>query len=92
MPFPPPEDLLNPGMETASLSIPGFAGRVFTIEPPGSLVVGDNFCLDSGPIPGSGRSLGEGSPLQYSWLEDPMGRGAWWATVLRVTASQTRLK
>ena len=36
-----------------------------------------------GSIPGSGRSLGEknGNPLQYSCLENPMDRGAWWATV-----------
>ena len=38
---------------------------------------------DQGSIPGSGRSLGEGNgnPLQYSCLENPMGRGAWQATV-----------
>ena len=37
--------------------------------------------------PGSGRSLGEGngSPLQYSCLENPMDRGAWRATVHGVT-------
>ena len=37
-------------------------------------------------IPGMGRSYGEGNdnPLQYSCLGNPMGRGAWWATVLRV--------
>ena len=42
---------------------------------------------DTGWIPGSGRSPGEGngSPLQYSCLGDPMERGAWWATVHRVT-------
>ena len=36
-----------------------------------------------GSIPGQGRSLGEGNgnPLQYSCLENPMDRGAWWATV-----------
>ena len=36
---------------------------------------------DAGLIPGSGRSLGggNGNPLQYSCLEDPMVRGAWWA-------------
>ena len=36
-------------------------------------------------IPGSGRSLGEGhgNPLQYSCLENPMFREAWWATVHR---------
>ena len=43
-------------------------------------------------IPGSGRSPGEGnSPLQYSCLENSMGRGAWWATVLGVMKSQTWL-
>ena len=37
---------------------------------------------DIGLIPGSRRSPGEGngSPLQYSCLENPMDRGAWWAT------------
>ena len=36
---------------------------------------------DTGSIPGSGRSLGggNGSPLQYSYLENPMDRGAWQA-------------
>ena len=41
---------------------------------------------DLGSIPGLGRSPGEGNgnPLQYSWLEKPMDRGAWQATVHRV--------
>ena len=40
---------------------------------------------DQSLIPGSGRSLGEGNgnPLQYSCLENPKNRGAWWATVHR---------
>ena len=48
---------------------------------------------DLGSIPGSGRSPGEGngSPLQYSCLENSMDRGAWWTTVHEVTMSQTRL-
>ena len=48
---------------------------------------------DSGLIPGSGRSPegGNSNPLQYSCLENPMDRGAWWATVLRVTKSWTQL-
>ena len=48
---------------------------------------------DSGLIPGLGRSLGEGTGnlLQYSCLENPMDRGAWWATVHGVAKSQTRL-
>ena len=39
---------------------------------------------DTGSIPGSGRSYGEGNgnPLQYSHLKNPMDRGAWWATVM----------
>ena len=42
---------------------------------------------DLGSIPGAGRSPGEGNgnPLQYSCLENPMGRGAWKATVHGVT-------
>ena len=49
---------------------------------------------DVGSIPGLGRSLGggNGNPLQYSCLENPMDRGAWWATVHRVAKSQTRLR
>ena len=48
---------------------------------------------DLGSIPGLGRSPGEGNgnPLQYSCLENPMGGGAWWATVHGVAKSQTRL-
>ena len=44
-----------------------------------------------GSIPGSGRSLGEGkgNPLQDSCPENPMDRGAWWATVGGVTESDT---
>ena len=42
---------------------------------------------DTGLIPGSGRSPGEGSghPLQYSCPGNPMDRGAWWSTVRGVT-------
>ena len=42
---------------------------------------------DAGLIPGSGRSPreGNGNPLQYSCLENPMDRGSWWATVHGVT-------
>ena len=48
---------------------------------------------DLGLIPGCGRSPGggNGNPLQYSCLENPMGRGAWWATVHGVAESWTRL-
>ena len=48
---------------------------------------------DPGSIPGLGRSLGEGSgnPLQYYFLENPMDRGAWSATVHEVAKCQTQL-
>ena len=48
----------------------------------------------TGSIPGLGRSPGggHGNPLQYSCLENPMERGAWWAIVHRAAKSQTRLK
>ena len=46
---------------------------------------------DPGLVPGLGRSpgRGHGNPLQYSCLENSMGRGAWWATVHRVAKSWT---
>ena len=49
---------------------------------------------DLGSIPESGRSPGggHGNPLQYSCLENPMDRGAWWATVHVVTKSQTEFQ
>ena len=48
---------------------------------------------DSGSVPGSGSSPGEGngSPLQYTCLENPMDGGAWWPTVHGVAKSRTRL-
>ena len=62
----------------------GFPGGAVVKNMPES--TGD---LDS--IPGSGRSPGEGNgnSLQYSCLENPMDRGAWWATVHGVTKNQT---
>ena len=49
---------------------------------------------DVGAIPGLGRSPGEGtgSPLQYSYLENSIDRGAWQATDHRVAKSPTRLE
>ena len=46
---------------------------------------------DPGLIPGSGRSSGEGNgyPLQYSCLENPMDRAAWQTIVHGVSKSQT---
>ena len=58
-------------------------------NPPGN--AGD--AEDVGLIPGLGRPSGEGTsnPLQYSCWENPMDRGAWWATVHGVAKSQTQL-
>ena len=53
---------------------------IWTINPPAN-------AGDVGSIPGSGRSPGEGNgnPLQYSCLGNPMDRGAWQTTVHEVT-------
>ena len=65
------------------------------VNEPGGSVGKESACNagDSGSISGSGRSPGggNGNPLQYSSLENPMDRGAWWAIVHGVTKSQTRL-
>ena len=49
---------------------------IWTINPPAN-------AGDVGSFPGSGRSPreGNGNPLQYSCLENPTDKGAWWATV-----------
>ena len=46
---------------------------------------------DAGSVPGSGKPPGGGrhNPLQYSCLENPMVRGAWWAIIHGVAKSQT---
>ena len=48
---------------------------------------------DTGSIPGLERSRegGNGNPLPYSCLENPMDRGAWWATVHGISKNQTGL-
>ena len=62
---------------------------------PGGSEVKASACnaADLGLIPGLGRSPweGNGTPLQYSCLENPMDGGAWWATVHGVAKSRTRL-
>ena len=67
----------------------------FNLGFPGGSEVKVSACSagDLGSIPELGRSPGEGngSPLQYSCLENPMDGGAWWATVQGVAESQTQL-
>ena len=63
---------------------------------PGDTVGKESACSaeDLGLIPGSGRSLGvgNGNPFQYSCLENPMDRRAWWTTVHWVAKSWTHLR
>ena len=70
------ESYLGRSFLTLSWTLTGF---------PGGSVGKESACNagDPGLFPESGRSPGEenGNPLQYSCLENPMGRGAWWATV-----------
>ena len=69
---------------SSSKSIKGFPGGPMVKNLPAN-------AGDVGLIPGSGRSPGggNGNLLQYSCLENPMDRGAWWATVHGVTKSWT---
>ena len=66
-------------------STPGFPGGASDQES----TCNEGDVRDVGLIPGSERSPGggHGNPLQYSCLENPMVRGAWWAMVHRVTKS-----
>ena len=66
---------LNSGNKTRKLQT-GFPGGSDGTEP-------DCIAGDPGSVLGSGRFPGEGNstPLQYACLENPMDRGAWWATV-----------
>ena len=84
---PGPQCRIQIGIICGSVHIPGFPGGTSGKEP--SCQCGR--LKRCGFDPGSGRSPGEGNgnPLQYSCLENPMDRGAWQATVHRVTKSQT---
>ena len=58
----------------------GFPGGSVVKNPPGDVGAAG----DAGSIPGLGRSPGKGNgnPLQYSCQDNPVDRGAWWATVV----------
>ena len=68
----------------------GWASQVALVvkNPPANA----GYVRDVGSIPGLGRSPGNGNPLQYSCLENPMDRGAWRVTVRGVAKNQTQLK
>ena len=78
---------------TETTLLTSLENSLHTLALPDSSVGKESACSagDLGSIPGSGRSPGEGNgyPLQYSCLENPMGREAWWATVYGVAKSQT---
>ena len=73
------------GGENREMLVKACASQVVLIVKNPSASAGDK--RDSGLIPGSGRSPGEGNgyPLQYSCLENSMNRGALEATVCRIT-------
>ena len=81
--------LQHPSLKASILQLSGFSG--FPGGSDGKAPVYN--AGDLGSIPGLGRVPGEGNgnPLQYSCLENPMDGGAWWATVQRVAKSWTRL-
>ena len=102
--IPPPLEKMEPGWKSGKL-IPKLLLPQWIFPPCICLSLKTNFpggsdgkmsdgnAGDLGSIPGSVRSPGEGNgnPLQYSCLENPMDGGAWWATVHGVAKSWTRL-
>ena len=93
LPSPSPGDLLTQESNPHFLRLLHWQEDSSPLRHLGSPCVhGDSWVRRS---PGEGYgNLGEGhgNPLQYSCLENPMDRGAWWATVHGVTKSQTQLK
>ena len=88
---PSPGDLSNPGIEPKSPTLQAMKDKgklEFLFRKESACSAGD-----PGSIPGSGISPreGNGKPLQYPCLENPMDRGAWWAAVHGITKSQARL-
>ena len=82
LPCPPPGDLPNPGIEYRSPTL--WADSLLSELP----AITINTCNKTGqqyPLE-KGKA---GYPLQYSCLENPMDKGAWWATVHGVAKSQT---
>ena len=78
---------VSPFDDYDSSRLKGFPVGASGKEPPAN--AGD--MRDAGSIPGLGRSPGggNGNPLQYSSLQNPMDGGAWWATVHGVTRVDT---
>ena len=106
LPFPPPGDLSDPGIEPVSSVSPALqvdslpSGFFSHQESPSCWHYGKEPTCQCrrrnrrGSIPGSGRSLGgrHGNPLHYFCLENLMDRAAWPAAVLGAAKTWTRLK
>ena len=93
LPFPLPKDLPHPEIEPRS---PALQVDALPSEPPGKPFASDKNppanagdVRDTSLILGSARSPGggNGSQLQYPCWQNPIDRGAWWATVCGVTKS-----
>ena len=80
---------LGSGLELTYTEYQGFPGASVVKNPPAM----QETRVDVGSIPGSGRSLegGNGNPLQYSCLENPMDREAWCTIVHGVAKSRAQL-
>ena len=86
--FPQPQQLMNTAKELYSIRV--LASQVVLVGKNQPANAGD--IRDEGSIPALGRFPGGnfGNPLQYSCLENPMDREAWWAVVHRVAKSRTQ--
>ena len=102
LPYPPPGNLPHPGIELVSLILQYWQVGSLPLAPPGKPSYDWMFGKESanagdirymGSITGLGSSPGEGNgnPFQYFCLENPMDRGALWATVHGVAKSWTQL-
>ena len=83
LPLPTLADLSNPVIEPMSLAFPALAGKFFSTC---ATREASSLLIDSLMI-----REGDGTLLQYSCLENPRDVGAWWAAVLGVAESRTRL-
>ena len=101
LPCPPPGDLPDPGIKPESLTSPALAGRYFSARATweAQQVVWRILLLiqkmQEKWVWSQGQKdfpeAGNGNPLQYSCLENPIDRVAWWATVHGVAKSYTQL-
>ena len=80
--------VLQPQVSSSDFEDIGASWMMLAVKnPPAN--AGDIRDMDLIPVSGRCPGGGHGNPLQYSYLENPMDRGAWWATVHRVAKSQT---